>query len=174
MSRNPTDAAAIAAAVTNARNYVESHPEEAVSSDPAATAVLGSGLRTTVTGPKGWRLETGMAKAVGGDGQDPSPGWVLRAALASCDIVLVAMQAAEEGVAISRLDSEVVSESDDRGLLGIGDAPAGPMRVRTTITIAADGLDAAAARALVERALKRSPVADAVKRAVPVDVEVVA
>lgn len=164
----------IAEAVRRAREFYTQHPEEAVSSDSAARAVLGEHLRVRVEGPHGWVLETGMATGVGGDGSAPSPGWVLRAALASCDAVLVAMQCAEEGVPLSELETEVAGESDDRGLLGMGDVPAGPLRMRTQIraVLAGDGLPGAEFAALVERALRRSPVADAVRRAVPVEVTV--
>lgn len=164
----------IATAMQRVRDFYTRHPEEAVSTDSAARAVLGDHLRVRVDGPHGWVLETGMATAVGGDGSAPSPGWVLRAALASCDAVLVAMQCAEEGVPLAELETEVVGESDDRGLLGMGDAPAGPLRMRTRIraVVAGDGLPEAEFARLVERALRRSPVADAVRRAVPVEVEV--
>lgn len=113
-----------------------------------------------------------MATGVGGDASAPSPGWLLRAALAGCDAVLIAMQCAEEGLRLSRLETEVASESDDRGLLGLDDVPAGPLSVHTTVRIAAEGTPPSELRALVERALRRSPVADAVHRAIPVTVAV--
>lgn len=113
-----------------------------------------------------------MATAVGGEGSAPSPGWLLRAAPASCDAVLIAIQCAEEGVIPTRLETEVTSESHDRGLLGTEGVPAGPLSVRTTVSFEADGVSREQFEELVERALRRSPVADAVRRAVPVELEV--
>lgn len=167
----PSLPATIAEAIRNARHYLSAHPDKARSADPAARAALRSGLRVAVEGPNAWHLETDMSPAVGGDGSAPSPGWLLRAALASCDTVLIAMQCAEEGVSLSRLETEVVSESDDRGLVGTGDAPAGPLSIHVTFRIEAEGMDRAQLNALVERAIARSPVADAVRRAIPVTVE---
>lgn len=167
----PSLPATIAEAIRNARDYLSAHPDRARSADPAARATLRSGLRVAVEGPKAWHVETDMSPAVGGDGSAPSPGWLLRAALASCDTVLIAMQCAEEGVSLSRLETEVVSESDSRGLLGTADTPAGPLSMHVTFRIEVDGMDRGELSALVERALARSPVADAVRRAVPVRVE---
>lgn len=167
-----TGAAAVAAAVTSARDYLGEHPENAVGMDPEARARLGPNLTTIVEGPNGWRVQTGMATAVGGDASGPSPGWVMRAALASCDAVLIAMQCAEEGVILRRLETEVSSESDDRGLLGGIDAPAGPLGVHTLVHADAEGVSTSELEAIVERALRRSPVSDALRRAVPVEVEV--
>lgn len=159
-------------AVRSARDYLAQQADEALSTDSAAHARLGPTLRVRVEGPNGWQLETAMAEAVGGDGSGPSPGWVMRAALASCDAVLIAMQAAEDGIRLTRLETKVSSESDDRGLLGMGNAPAGPLRVFTKVWLEADGTGEDELRELVERALRRSPVSDALRRAVPVRVEV--
>ena len=166
----PRDSASIAAKLAIARRYLASHPSEATSQDTAARARLVGGLRIDVDGPNGWHLETDMSTAVGGEGSAPSPGWLLRAALASCDAVLIAMQCAEEGVALSALEAEVTSESDDRGLLGMDDAPAGPLSMALTVRIDAEGLGRPELEAIVNRALQRSPVSDAVRREIPVEV----
>lgn len=112
-----------------------------------------------------------MAMGVGGDGSAPSPGWLLRAALASCDAVLIAMECAEEGITLTRLEAEVTSESDDRGLLGLDDVLARPLRMQTTIRIEAIDTPPVQFDAIVERALRRSPVA-AIRRAGPVTVNI--
>jgi uncharacterized OsmC-like protein len=166
-------AASIGQSIVRVREYLAAHPEEARSADSEARAVLGSGLRVSVEGPKGWRVETDMATAVGGDGSAPSPGWLMRAALASCDATLIRMQCAEEGVTVNSLEAVVSSESDDRGLVGsVDDVPAGPLSVQTTVRISAQGLDRPALTDLIERAIKKSPVADALRREIPVSVEI--
>jgi uncharacterized OsmC-like protein len=168
-----SDPGAIATAITSVREHFKQHPEDAVSLDTAATARLVDGLRVDVEGPHGWTVATDMARALGGDGSAPSPGWLLRAAVASCDAVLIAMQAAEEGVRLTYLEAEVTSESDDRGLVGGADVPAGPLRINLRVRLAADGAPADGDfEALVARALLRSPVSESLGRVVPVAVAV--
>jgi uncharacterized OsmC-like protein len=168
-----SETSAIASAVASAREHFKQHPEQAVSQDSFARARLVDGLRVDVEGPQGWIVSTDMAKGLGGGGSAPSPGWLLRAAVASCDAVLIAIQAAEEGVRLTRLEAEVTSESDDRGLLGGADVPAGPLRVRLRVRLAAEGqLAEDDLEGLVARALRRSPVSEALARGVPVEVSV--
>ena len=59
-----------------------------------------------------------MAESVGGGASAPTPGWLLRSALAACDATLVAMEAARDGVDLTELEVNVESESDFRGVLG--------------------------------------------------------
>jgi uncharacterized OsmC-like protein len=99
----------------------------------------------------------------------------MRAALASCDATVIAMRAAQLGIALDRLEVTVESESDPRGLLGMDDAvAAGPAHVRARVVIAAAGVPAAELREIVEWAERHSPVGDALRRAVPLEVEVAA
>lgn len=156
-----------------ARHFIE-HPEDARSQDKPATAVLESGLRCRAAGPNGATLVSDMPAAVGGAGSAPSPGWLLRAALANCDATLIAMRAAQLGIVLKRLEVTVGSESDDRGLLGVsGSVPPGPLSVSVSVRLSAPGVSAEHAHELVRWAEKHSPVADALRRAVPVSTEVV-
>jgi uncharacterized OsmC-like protein len=146
---------------------------EATGTDPAAVATLDAGLRFRVEGPNG-SVATDMATAMGGGGTANSPGWLMRAALAACDASSIAMEATREGVELNALEVTVESESDARGMLGEDDSvPPGPAIVRTRIVLAADGAGADELRAIVERALGRSPVKDALERAVESTTEVV-
>ena len=172
-----SDPSEIANAIARVRRHFKEHPDEARSKDPFARARIVDGLRVDVEGPKGWSVSTDMSPALGGGGSAPSPGWLMRAAVASCDAVLIAMQAAEEGVHLASIETEVTSESDDRGLLGgpdlPADVPAGPLHVFLEVRLASDEeLGHDALEALVARALRRSPVSEALGRVVPVDVEV--
>ncbi|PNI09122.1 hypothetical protein CXX84_07260 [Arthrobacter sp. AFG7.2] len=84
------------------------------------------------------------------------------------------MRAAEKGVSLSLLEVDVDSESADRGLLGIvKDTPAGPLALRTVVRIAAHDTEKSILRDIVEWADEHSPVDDAVRRAVPVELTVV-
>lgn len=153
--------------------YLSEHPDECRFTDKAATAVVEKGLRCRAEGPDGAMLISDMPKAIGGGGSAPSPGWLLRAALANCDATVIAMRAAQLGVTLTTLQVTVDSESDDRGLLGMDDAiSAGPLTVRTRVRIGANDAPPEQLRQIVEWAEAHSPVADAIRRAVPARAEV--
>jgi uncharacterized OsmC-like protein len=135
--------------------------------------VIEHGLRCRVEGSEGALVVTDMPAGVGGEASAPSPGWLARAAHASCDATVIAMRAAEQGIALQKLEVTVDSESDDRGLLGMDAAtPAGPLSSRIRVSIAAEGVAPERLRELVEWADRQSPVSDAIRRAVPTTVEV--
>jgi uncharacterized OsmC-like protein len=155
--------------------YLGEHPEKWRNVDPPATAVMIDGLRCRAEGPGGAAIVSDMPRAVGGSDSAPRPGWFMRAALATCDATVIAMRAAQLGIVLDRLEVTVESESDPRGLLGMDDAvDAGPMRLRMRVVIGAAGVPDAALRAIVEWADRHSPVGDALRRAIPVEVEVLA
>ena len=159
-------------ALRNAEAYLKAHPDEARYIDSPASAILEDGLAVTVHGPQGLSIRTDMPKSVGGAEGAPSPGWLLRAAQASCLATLIAMRAAEEGLASGRIEVVVDSDSDDRGILGIDDSvPAGPMSSRARVRIGGNGASPEQLAALVRWADAHCPVQDAVRRAVPCTVE---
>lgn len=155
-----------------AKHFTE-HPQDALSQDKPAVAVLESGLRCRADGPSGATLVSDMPVPIGGAASAPSPGWLLRAALANCDATVIAMRAAQLGIVLSHLEVTVGSESDDRGLLGVPESvPPGALSVRVSVRIAAKDTSAQQLRELVQWAEKHSPVSDAVRRAVPVTTEI--
>jgi uncharacterized OsmC-like protein len=162
----------IRSAMEQASTYLTEHPEAARASDSAATAVREDGLRFRVEGP--WAsLTTDMAESVGGGASAPTPGWMLRAALAACDATLVAMEAARDGIELTDLEVSVESESDFRGVLGVDPSVhAGPVSLRVVIRLAATDASDDQLRAIVERAESRSPVRDALVRDVPMTTEI--
>ncbi len=158
--------------IESAIDYLSAHPAEARYTDSPATAVI-DGLRSKVTGASGEFLITDMPKSVGGEDSAPSPGWLLRAAIASCEATLIAMRAAQEGVELSTLEVTVDSESDDRGILGVDESvPAGPLSASIRVQIAAEGVSEEVLHEVVQRADRHCPVSDAVQRAVPTTVDV--
>ena len=164
--------ASIRDALGNAVAYLKAHPDEARYTDSPATAILEDGLAVTVHGPQGLSIRTDMPKSVGGAEGSASPGWLLRAAQASCLATLIAMRAAEQGLALGRIEVVVDSESDDRGILGIDDSvPAGPLSSRARVRIGGDGVAAGQFEDLIRWADRHCPVQDAVRRAVPCAVE---
>ncbi|HXN58782.1 MAG TPA: OsmC family protein [Candidatus Angelobacter sp.] len=159
-------------ALAQASAYLTAHPNEARYTDSPATAVLESGLAVTVQGPNGASVGTDMPKSVGGRDGAPSPGWLLRAAQASCLATLIAMRAAQQGIELGRIEVVVDSESDDRGILGLDDSvPAGPLSSRARVRIGSKDLTAGQFNAIIRWAEVHCPVQDAVKRAVPSTVE---
>lgn len=153
--------------------YYTENPDKALSADKPAVAVVEDGLRCRATGPNDWALTSDMPKGIGGGGAAPSPGWLMRAALANCEATVIAMRAAQLGLALTTLEVTVGSTSDDRGLLGMGDAiPGGPLDVGIRVRIGADGASPEQLREIVHWAERCSPVGDAIRRAVPTRVEV--
>jgi len=153
--------------------YLKENPEDAVSTDPPITAVMEDGLRCRATGVNGESIVTDMPKAIGGGEAAPSPGWLSRAASATCDATRIALHAAQLGVTLDTLEVTVDSVSDDRGLLGLDDSiSAGPVSVRTRVTIGAAGAAEETLREIVDFAVAHSPVAEGCRRATPTKLEV--
>jgi uncharacterized OsmC-like protein len=160
-------------AIETATAYLGEHPEQARSTDSAASASIVDGLVVRVTGPRGESLTTDMVPSVGGTATAPSPGWLLRAAEASCVATLIAMRAAMLGITLDTLEVDVDSVSDDRGLLGIDEAvPAGPLSGRVAVRLLASGVETATLEDLARWGVAHCPVCDALERAVPVTVEI--
>jgi uncharacterized OsmC-like protein len=160
-------------AVRGARDYLTAHADEAAYTDSPATARLESGLRVSVHGPDGAAVVTDMPASIGGGATAPSAGWLMRAGHAACVATLVAMRAAEEGVRLTRLEVTVDSDSDDRGILGaVEELPPGPIRSRVRISLAAAGASEDVLQGIAGWAWRHCPVDDAVRRAVPVTVDV--
>ena len=164
---------AIRSAIEGARAYLSEHPDEARYTDSAATALIEGGLRIRVTGPADEELVTDMPGAVGGGASAPSPGWYLRAAVAACVTSLAVMRAAQLGIAGFGCEVDVDSESDDRGILGLDDSvPAGPLSTRVAVRAWSTDADPDRLHEVAEWAVAHCPVSDAVRRAVPLTVDV--
>jgi uncharacterized OsmC-like protein len=163
----------IATAIAGARAWVTGHRAEARYRDSAATATVDDGLRMRVVGADGASITTDMTAGIGGGGSAPSPGWLLRAANAACIATLIAMRAADQGVRLDGLEVTVDSESDDAGLLDVdASVPAGPLSMRVSVRVADSSAAEAQVREIVAWGVAHCPVCDAVKRAVPVEIEV--
>ncbi len=160
-------------ALAQATQYLTDHPQEARYTDSPATARLEEGLRVTITGLGDASLTTDMPTSVGGANSAPSPGWFLRAAEASCAATLIAMRAAQLGVVLEAVEVTVDSESDDRGILGIDEStPAGPLGTRLVVRVRASAASREQLEEIVGWAVDHCPVTDAVRRAIPMTVEV--
>jgi uncharacterized OsmC-like protein len=148
-------------------------PEAGLHDDAPATARWSGGTRVVTEHANGTQVETDMPKEMGGSGDRVSPGWLLRAGMASCTATRIAMAAAAEGIELQALEVLASSRSDTRGLLGMADADgeaisAGPRDMQLLVRIAAHGVPAQRLQALVEESYRCSPMARAVQDAVPV------
>ena len=163
----------IKVAIQGAVDFLSQHPDQARSTDSAATASLVEGLVVSVVGPDGASITTDMVPSVGGTASAPSPGWLMRAAEASCVVTLIAMRAAMLGVALDALEVTVDSESDDRGLLGIDEGiPAGPISGRVAVRLTAAGVEPELLEEIAHWGVQHCPVCDALERPVPIRTEV--
>ena len=163
----------IRAAIEAATGHFAAHPEQARETDSEARASLVDGLIIEVVGPAGERLTTDMVRSMGGTATAPSPGWLLRAAEASCVTTLIAMRAAVLGITLDTVEVTVDSESDGRGMLGMDEAlPSGPLSARVRVRLVAEGVDDAMLEELARWGVDHCPVCNALERHVPITVEV--
>ena len=163
----------IRAAIEGAIAYLSEHPDEARYTDNEAVARVESGLRIVATAADGSSVTTDMTRGIGGTASAPSPGWLLRAAEATCVATFIVLRAAQLGREVEGVEVAVDSESDDRGLLEIDPSvPAGPLSVAIRVTGRVVGGTAEEFQAIAGWAVDHCPVVDAVRRAVPVATQV--
>jgi uncharacterized OsmC-like protein len=163
----------IRTAVGALRKVYAEHPEKAVGMDSFAVASLTGGLATVVEGPSGQRITTDMPNGVGGVAGAPTPGWYMRAGVASCTATVIAMRAAELAIPLRHLAVRVESLSNDIGMINDQDGiPAGPLEARMSVEISAEGVSRETLAGIVDWGIAHSPIADALTRAVPMKVEV--
>lgn len=167
----------IAAAMQRVESVFQRRPEAGLHDDAPATAHWQSGTRVVSRHANGTQVLTDMPSELGGSGDQVTPGWLLRAALASCAVTRIAMAAAAAGVELTRLDVSASSRSDARGLLGMANAngqpvPAGARDVQLAVRIAAHGVAEERLRALVEQSHGCSPVTASLQSVVPVDLRI--
>ncbi len=155
-----------------ARETFDRRPSAALNEDSTAVATWCGGLSTRLSHPSMPQLGTDLPSAIGGADGNPSPGWYFRAGLASCMATSIAMDAAIQGIALTRLEVEAHTESDARGMLGTPGVPAGPLRCRLKVTLWAPDTPDAALRELVASAGSHSPMAEGVRHELDVGIDV--
>jgi len=167
----------IAAAIHRAESVLRKRPSAALHEDAPATSQWSGRMEVVTSHTNGTQLQTDMPPELGGGGSQVTPGWLMRAGLASCTATSIVMAAATENIELNTLEVVAGSTSDARGLLGVPDeqgtqVKASPLRVRVTVRIAAQGIPAERLRALVEDSDRRSPVACALRDALQVDLQI--
>ncbi|TVO58526.1 OsmC family protein [Denitromonas halophila] len=167
----------IEAAICRAKAAFQRRPKVGISDDAPASARWVAGTRVLIRNANGIEVATDMPAELGGSGDQVSPGWLFRAGIASCATTSIVMAAACEGIVLTKIEVDVGSRSDARGLLGMSEsngAPvsAGPFDVELRVTVAANGSTPAALKTLVESCLSHSPVPSALLTATPFSLHV--
>ena len=160
-------------AIEKTARVIAEHPEKARVRNAPAIAVVEDGLRCRVTGPAGELLHTDMPPGMGGGGSAPNPGWLMRAALASCNATGIATRAAKAGINLTKLEVSVSSETDSRGVLGLDESISAAMRpLQLNVKISAPGIPAEELRNLVQWVCSHSPVGTTDVSAASVDIQI--
>lgn len=164
---------AVSEAIAKLSKTFTDQPEKARTKNAAATASLQDGPQFLITGPAGEKILTDMPAPMGGAASAPNPGWLLRAALASCNATVIAMRAARLGVKLETLEVTVESDSDNRGILGLDErVTAGLLSLRTKVRIGAKSATPTQLRELVAWAEAHSPVGCTIRQAPSATTEV--
>lgn len=164
-------------AMQRVRAVLARRPQAGIALDEPATARWEEGLRVMTRDERGTQILTDMVAELGGEGNQVSPGWLLRAGLASCLATRIAMEAAAAGIVLTRLEVTARSRSDARGLLGITDergmpvTPA-PGEVQLDVSIDAANEPHERLRAMIEASRSCSPVSAALEQALAVRLRV--
>lgn len=171
-SSGVASAEGVAAAMRRVEAVLQRRPEVGLSDDSPARSSWQGGLRVATQGPHGREVVTDLPAEIGGGGGQVSPGWLWRAALASCAVTRIVMEAATEGIVLDHLEARAESRSDTRGLLGFDGVSPGPQDVALHVRVGAAGVAADRLRALVQRGCACSPVGCAAGDALPVAVHI--
>ena len=167
----------IAASMERVSAALTRKPHAGLHDDTPATVRWAGGLRTVARSEAGAEVATDMPAAIGGEDTAPTPGWLLRTALASCAVTRIAMEAAARGIVLQTLEAHATSRSDLRGLIGMTEpdgraVPAGPLAMALHVRIGAPNVDADTLRALVAATPGCSPVTCAVEQPLAVGLHI--
>jgi uncharacterized OsmC-like protein len=163
----------IAAAMQRVESALKRRPEVGLHEDAPAIARWETGTRVVSSHTNGTRLLTDMPTELGGSGEQVTPGWLVRAGLASCLATRIAMGAAAAGFELAVLEVSASSRSDARGIFGMPEASGapvcpGPRDVQVLVRIAAPGVSPERLRSLIEESNRCSPVSAALRDTVPI------
>jgi len=143
------------------REYIQGCAEDPTKADRNKTFV-GKWVGGTRT-----RIDFGNASVHMGGDDDPSAMNMLLAALAACDIEVVATHASLLGLPIEDLEIEVNGHYDVRRLFGLEGPGPGIDRVSYTVRLRAPGATDEQIAKLKEMCERSSPVGDSFARSTP-------
>jgi uncharacterized OsmC-like protein len=134
-----------------------------------ATAELTGERAQTIVKMGLHQLAADAPAPLGGDGDGPTPGDLIRGALATCLAMNYAMHAPGFGVHLSGIEVSVDTEIDLRRSVGLdGDQPVGFSAVRFEATLTTDSPEDQV-RELAEYAEQLSPTLDDLARGLPTE-----
>lgn len=167
----------IAAALERTENALRRRPDMGAHEDVPATTRWQGGLHCVSLHPNGTTVATDVDREIGGAGDKVSPGWLMRAGIASCAASSLVMRAAAAGIELTSLEVVVRSHSDTRGLLGMAcdDGAAidpAPREIELLFRLAARDASKERLEALVAESQRCAPVPAAVAHGVPARVRV--
>jgi uncharacterized OsmC-like protein len=162
----------IGKAVEGVEQYLQTQSEPGPRPDVPAIATIEDGLKCRIESPDGTAIYTDMPKSIGGSASANSPGWHLRAALASCDATMIALRAARLGLNLNSIEVRVEATSDGRGMfLDEGVLPGSP-GMSLYFKITAPDVSQEAIEGLIHWVEQHSPVGSDVSRAVDLRSEI--
>ena len=167
----------VADALQRVEVVLRRRPDMGMHDDSPAIARWRGSTRIVTGNDKGIEVMTDMPGELGGTGDQVTPGWLMRAALAACTATRISMGAAAAGIELTKLELRASSRSDTRGILGMTESDgtpigAGPHDLQLHVTIAAHGVPAEQLRALVEESHRCSPVQCAIQEETPVELHI--
>jgi len=162
----------IGKAVEKVEQYLKTQSEPGPRADVPAIATIEDGLKCRIESPDGTAIYTDMPESVGGSATSNSPGWHLRAALASCDATLLTMRAARLGLKLDSVEVRVEATSDGRGMFLDEDVFPGSAEMCLYFKIAASDVSREAIEDLVRWVEQHSPVGGDVSRAIELPSEI--
>jgi uncharacterized OsmC-like protein len=162
----------IGKAVESVEQYLQTQSEPGPRADVPAIATIEAGLKCRVESPDGSAIYTDMPKSIGGSASANSPGWHLRAALASCDATLLAIRAARLGLKLNSIEVRVEATSDGRGMFLDEDVLPGSAEVCLYFKISATDVSRETIDELINWVEQHSPVGSDVSRAVTLRSEI--
>lgn len=120
---------------------------------------------------KHWKFKVDVGTGEGGNDAGPGPGILERGALGSCLAIGYSQRAAVLGVPVDRIEVDVESDIDARGMLYIDDRPPGFEALRYKVRIESPASEERIMQ-VIEETDAHSPVLDDFRRAIPVEREV--
>ncbi len=120
---------------------------------------------------KHWTFKVDIGTSEGGNDAGPGPGILERGALGSCLAIAYSQHAAIIGVPVEKIEVDVESDFDARGMLAIDDRPPGFEELRYKVYIESSASEEEVQK-VIDKADRHSPVLDDFKRAIPVEREI--
>ena len=159
--------ARLAAGTQRAREIFTRRPSAGLVTAQAIACLTGEGAQTTVR-MGSHSLGADAPIALGGDGTGPTPGDLVRGALAACLAMNYAMHAPQFGVELHQVEVTAETDIDLGPAVGVpGEQPPGFSGVRFTTMLITDAPEEHV-RELAAYAERLSPTLDDLQRALPV------